>query len=365
MKILFLSDINNVHTKKWVKGILEAGHEILLFGLAEPKDDFYNEYKNLKIAASNFSGQYSGSSFSKLRYLKTVKELKSLYQDFKPDIVHAHYATSYGMLGAFLKHHPYLISVWGADVYDFPIKSFIHKTILKRNLSKADYIFSTSHVMAHETAKYTTKKIEVIPFGVDLEVFTPKPNVHSGAITVGIVKTLEEKYGISYLIEAFYKLHQKHPKIDKRLLIVGDGSLRNQLEQSVNKMGIANFVTFTGKVPHNEVPNYFNKMDIVVIPSILDSESFGVAAVEASACEKPVVVSNVGGLVEVVEHGVNGLVAEPKNAEDLADKIDQLIQNPQLRMKLGKNGRELAEERYDWDKCLKLQLDAYERIVNT
>jgi glycosyltransferase involved in cell wall biosynthesis len=122
-------------------------------------------------------------------------------------------------------------------------------------------------------------------------------------------------------------------------------------------------VRFTGKVPHNKIPMYFNQMDIVVIPSVLDSESFGVAAVEASACEKPVVVSNVGGLVEVIQDGVNGLVAEPKNALDLAEKIEVLIENVDLRKKLGKEGRKIALEKYDWNKCLENQINAYDFIL--
>jgi len=365
MKILFLSDINNVHTKKWVKGILEAGHEVVLFGLAGPADDYYRNFENLDIVAADFTGQYGASSLSKIKYLKTIKILRSVYKGFNPDIVHAHYATSYGLLGSFLNHHPYLISVWGADVYDFPKKSIFHKAVLKRNLSKADHIFSTSHVMADETSNYTNKEIQVIPFGVDMNVFKPVEKIKSAPLTIGIVKTLEYKYGISYLIDAFSQVKSKYPEIAMELLIVGDGSLRNTLEKQTRDLGIEEFAHFTGKVPHSDIPNYFNQMDIVVIPSVLDSESFGVAAVEASACEKPVIVSNVGGLVEVIQDGVNGLVAEPKNADDLADKIEILIEDPNLRIKLGKEGRKIALAKYEWNRCLKLQLDTYQRIVNT
>jgi len=363
MKILFLSDINNVHTKKWVKGILEAGHEVLLFGLAGSKDDFYKDYQELEIVAADFTGQYGASNFSKLKYLKTIKALKSAYSRFKPDIVHAHYATSYGLLGSFLKHKPFLISVWGSDIYNFPNKSVFHKAVLKRNLSKADYIFSTSHAMAKETGKYTDKSIQVIPFGVDVNVFRPMSTESANSLTIGVVKTLEPNYGISYLIDAFKIVQSHFPDQKLKLLIVGDGSLKESLIEQTQRLEISDSVSFTGRIDHSEVNQYYNRMDIVVIPSRVNSESFGVAAVEASACAKPVVASNTGGLKEVIKDGVNGLLVEPENPEDLAQKIQVLINNPDLRSSLGKKGREMVIEKYDWDKCLELQLIAYESIL--
>lgn len=363
MKILFLSDINNVHTKKWVKGILEAGHEVLLFGLAGSKDDYYEDFPKLEIISADFTGQYGASSFSKLKYLKTIKILKSAYSQFNPDIVHAHYATSYGMLGSLLKHKPFLISVWGSDIYNFPNKSIFHKALLKRNLSKADYVFSTSHDMAAETAKYTDKNIQVIPFGVDVNVFRPKSSESADSLTIGVVKTLEPNYGISYLIDAFKIVQSHFPDQNLKLLIVGDGSLKESLMHQTQRLEISDSVAFTGRIDHSEVNQYYNRMDIVVIPSRVNSESFGVAAVEASACAKPVVASNTGGLKEVIRDGINGLLAEPENPEDLAQKIQVLVDDPDLRSRLGKKGREKVIENYDWNKCLEIQIDAYKDIL--
>lgn len=365
MKILFLSDINNVHTKKWVKGILEAGHEVLLFGLAGPQDDFYRDFKNLKILAADFTGQYGASFLSKVKYLKTINLLRSAYKNFAPDIVHAHYATSYGLLGSFLKHQPFLISVWGSDIFKFPRTSIVHRKLLSYNLSRADYIFSTSHAMAKETGKYTRKEIQVIPFGVDTQVFKPAEKASTTTLTIGVVKTLEPNYGISYLIQAFSNIKEIYPEKAMELLIVGDGSLRESLEKQTQNLGIASHVRFTGKVPHSQIPEFFNQMDIVVVPSLIDSESFGVAAVEASACAKPVIASNTGGLKEVIQNGVNGLLSKPENASDIANKIELLIENPDLREEMGKKGRELAIEKYDWNKCLEIQLNAYENILKS
>jgi len=365
MKILFLSDINNVHTKKWVSGLAKRGCHVLAYGLAAPKDDFYTGMKNVEIAYSEFTNQGGPSRLSKIKYVTAKNKVKRLYKDFQPDIVHAHYATSYGLLGSFLNHHPFAISVWGEDVFSFPKESKIKNFIFNRNIRKADAIFSTSIVMAKETRKYTEKEVVVIPFGVDLNHFK-NLNDHGqrDSVNIGIVKTLEDKYGISYLINAFDILIKKYPDKKLKLTIVGAGSKEAELKDQVKSLRLENLVEFTGRIDHTKIPEAFNQMDIVVIPSVLDGESFGVAAVEASACEKPVVVSNVGGLPEVILDGETGLVVEPKDSKLLADKIEILIEDPKLREQMGKAGRNNVIAKYNWEDNLDLQIQQYQKLLN-
>ncbi len=110
----------------------------------------------------------------KIGYLTALFQVRKLVAQIKPDIVHAHYASGYGLLGAMVNFHPYIISVWGSDIFDFPKKSAVHRKVLQHNLSKADYICSTSHIMAGEIKKYINKKeIVITPFGVDCGKFKP------------------------------------------------------------------------------------------------------------------------------------------------------------------------------------------------
>jgi len=102
---------------------------------------------------------------------------------------------------------------------------------------------------------------------------------------------------------------------------------------------------FTGKVNYGEVPKYHNMLTISVFPSIFESESFGVSILEASACEKPVVVSNVGGLPEVVDDQKTGFIVPPKDPEKLAEAIEKLILNESLRLQIGKAGRIMVKEK--------------------
>lgn len=361
MRILLLSDLNSIHTKKWVTGLLDRGCELMVFGLSEPTDDFYDNL-NVAIAYANIKDARHRSLFSKLGYLSKIKEVKKAYRKFRPDIVHAHYATSYGLLGSFLKHTPYLISVWGTEIFDFPKASMLNRLILKRNLAKADFLYSTSLRMAEETKLYTSKVVDVVPFGVDVSRFQPGTfNENANTITIGIIKTLEKNYAIDDLIKAFGILVQKHADKTFNLLIAGEGSQRQMLEALVEELKLSDRVIFLGFVKHHEVPATFAKMDIAVISSL--AESFGVSAVEAAACSLPVVATRVGGLPEVVKDGETGLLCEPANPEDLAAKLSLLIEDDDLRKKMGNAGRHFVLTHYDWEKNVDTMFAHYQAVL--
>lgn len=363
MKILLLSDLNSIHTKKWVKAIAQNGFELFVFGLSPSTDEFYENFSKVQIGSANQKNLRGRSLFSKLGYLKQVNSLKQIYTSFKPDLVHAHYASSYGLLGSYLKHKPFLISMWGTDIVEFPKLNVLNRLLLKRNLRKADYLFSTSHSMAEEAKLYTNKEINIVPFGVDLTLFKPHSKAASDEIVIGIVKTLELNYGIHFLIDAFQLLVSQLPNQQLKLIIAGSGSQDVNLKKQVLDLSLTPFVEFTGYISNEKIASCFNRFDIAVIASL--EESFGVSAVEASACEKPVVATCVGGLMEVVIDNVTGLHCEPANSRDLAEKLKILIENPMLRDELGKNGRVHVLKNYDWNQNVALMIDHYRRIYNS
>ena len=130
---------------------------------------------------------------------------------------------------------------------------------------------------------------------------------------------------------------------------MGKGSLDWRLKELVQELELESDIIFTGFINHNEVEKYHNMLDILIAYSTDDSESFGVAVLEASACEKPVVVANVGGLPEVVENGITGFVVESKNITMLADALIKLILHPELRIEMGIKGRERVIKEYNWN----------------
>ena len=351
MKVLLLSDINSSHTKKWAIELAGKGIEIGIFSLSSPKDNWNEQYKNISVFCPlKLKHQvFQSGLINKLKYLKAIPLLKKIIKQYKPDLLHAHYASSYGLIGTFAKFHPYIVYVWGSDVFDFPHHNFLNKKLIAYVFSKADKIISISHIMAKEINKYTNKDITVIPFGVDIEKFKPfkaESIFNESDIVIGTIKTLETKYGIEYLIDAFKIVSGKYPHLPLKLMIGGSGSLDLFLKEKVKTLNISDKVVFTGQISLDKVPMYHNMISIFVQVSVLDSESFGVSVVEASACAKPVVVSNVGGLKEVIDNEVTGLVVKAKNSEETAAAIERLINDKPFAKLLAENGREKVERLY-------------------
>ena len=363
MKIIFLGEAGSIHTIRWVNSLSEKGLEVILVSLKGEVETIGKINDNVKVIYLPFG--------TKLGYYLNVFALKKIISKEKPDLINAHYASGYGTLGRLSGFNKKLLNVWGSDVYDFPNESKIKKRIIEKNLKNYTAIASTSYCMAEETKKYLenkSKEIFITPFGVDTEKFK-NLNIEKkeNEITIGIVKTLTEKYGIEYLIKAIKELEnildiENYKKI--RLLIYGKGELKNKLEDLTKELQIEDKVIFKGYISNEDVPKALNEMDIFVVPSILDSESFGVAAVEAMACEIPVIASSVGGLKEVIVDKETGYLVPKKDHKEIAKYLKKLILDKNLRTSLGKNGRKRVLENYDWNSNVDYMIKIYREIVN-
>ena len=357
MKILIISDANSSHTYKWVKGLSKFDLEICLWSLSKPVDEKYSNLPN--VIVRYFFNKNNGYNFlDKIKYLFALKNLKQVLKEFKPDILHAHYATSYGLLGRLTKFKPFILSVWGSDVFDFPRRNKIFQLIFESNLRSATMVLSTSHAMAEEISLYFKGKITVTPFGVDTNLFSPKNASRDPDIfVIGCVKSLRPVYGIDYLLKAFSLLVYKYPNKKIFLKIVGEGFERDNLEKLSLDLKVNHLVTFVGKVEPDLVPDYHNQMDVEVYPS--RQESFGVSVIEANSCGIPVIVSNIGGLPEVVDNNVSGFVVKSGSPEEIFKGLEKLFLSPELRLSMGISGRNWVRNKFDWNTNLLQMRDIY------
>jgi len=181
----------------------------------------------------------------------------------------------------------------------------------------------------------------------------PEPNYSHQNYACFIGRISEEK-GVDLLIEAFKLLRNSQFK----LKIIGDGPLRNHFEEKIKKEGI-NGIEFLGRKEHLESIEILKNAKFLMLPSIW-YEMFPVTLIEAFACGKPVVASNLGVFAELVQDGITGLLFEVGNVEDLAEKIEWMIGNDCLEM--GKNARELFEERYSERKNFEILMEIYNKI---
>ena len=365
MKVLLLGNPESPHTVRWVKALALKGVQVLLLSLNKVSNDLFADQSNVEVHSLGLSNRFvmhKNPRFIKIVYLGILPKIKRAIKSFRPDILHSHYVSSYGLLGALTGFHPYVISIWGSDIYRFPHRSRMNRMMIKNSLNKADVILSTSNNMVSQIKRFTSKPVEIIPFGIDTEMFRSLPlNSNENHFVIGTVKHLKKIYGIDILIKAFKYLTDWNPGLNLKLLIVGEGRERRNLQRLADKLEISKKVEFTGNVEPDQVPNYINRMDVFAALSVC-RESFGVSVLEAGACQRPVVVSNVSGFNEIVKHNSTGLLVQQNEVLEPAEVIHKLIHNPSLRYELGKNARAHVEENYGFNNSISNLMRIYNRI---
>ena len=361
-RILLLADINSVHTQKWAIGLANNGYKIGIFSFNGPETNWYKQY-NIDCLHKPSIVKSSNKFLAKLAYIAFLPKVKAVIKEFQPDILHAHYASSYGLLGALSGFHPYIISAWGTDVMKFPHINFLTKQIIKYNLRSADSICATSHTIEKHIHQLINKKVEVIPFGVDLTEFVNRKNFEKddSVFTIGCTKALEKIYNINALILSFSELKQKFPSRKIKLVIVGDGTERASLEKMVSDLYLNDDVVFEGKLSHAEVAIKINEFDVLV--NLSEYESFGVSVVEAMACQIPVIVSDAEGLKEVVNNQNNGTIVSSNNIHQITNALEKLMLNEELRNRIGINAVERVRNNYNWLANLQQMIKVYNSVL--
>ena len=366
MRVLMVADARSVHTRRWAASLNDSGVGTAVYSLYPSPDDFFEVHGirlyvfDLFTYKSNKGVRAAAGALA--MHIKAVADLKKVLRIESPDILHAHYATSFGLIAALTGFSPFIISVWGSDVYEFPYLSRINSKTVRFIFRKADCVLSTSCAMAAQTRKFTDKPIQITPFGVDISLFRKfeKNGAVEGKFVIGNVKTLAPKYGIDVLIRAFRVVRENNGSLPCKLVIIGDGPCRKEYEELARELGVSEDVEFVGKVPNNELPWWYNSFSVAV--SLSRSESFGVVAVEAMACGCPVVVSDADGFREVVQDGITGFVVPKEEPQKAAAAIQRFIDSPSLREVIGNNGIEHVKSRYSWKDCVAKMISIYSDV---
>ena len=359
MKLAFLSNWDSPHFQRWALELDRRGHDVHVITqhYESPRKGTVNLYR---LPFKGLAGYFLNLPFAR----KIVFRIK-------PDLIHAHYATGYGLLGKFSSWKPFLISVYGDDVYNVPERSRFHRNLVCNNLRGADRICSTSQNMINRIMQLEPdlQNTCVIPFGIDTTKFSPKLTARTDDfITIGVVKLLLPNAGIDILLKAVRKVIDELERSNERsadqlrLLIVGSGPELSNLVALAKVLGLWHITEFAPQVPHEIIPAYFQRMDIYC--ALSREESFGVAALEASACEIPVIASREKGLLENHVDGVTALFVNKDEVSAAAKSLIRLILDPSLRSRLGRNGRKHVITNFEWNKCVNMMESVYNTVLN-
>lgn len=197
-------------------------------------------------------------------------------------------------------------------------------------------------------------RVSVIPNGVDLTRLTPRVESDRVPYRIVCIARLSWEKGLSTLLAALVNVRRAIP--DAHLVLVGDGPLRQSLVEDAERLGVSDAVTFRGALPHDEALVVLKTADVFVCPSL--AEGLGIVFIEAQACGVPAIGTRVGGIPDVIEDGVTGLLVPPEDAVALGDAIRRIMYDPVLATQLVAAARSRLD-RFSWDRIARQVLDVY------
>jgi glycosyltransferase involved in cell wall biosynthesis len=298
--------------------------------------------------------------------LRSVQRVADAIRSSRCEVVHAHhlYSSTLVPVAARLAARPSVCTL-----YSLPQQGGGRDALKERLCASAAgrsraLIFVSEAALKQFAARYRRRPSwRVLPNGIDLETWSPGPGrlphklrIPDGAPVVSISGALRATKGHALAIAAWHSVLLRVP--EARLVIVGDGPERATLRQQVQRAGLQHRVVIAGRIDDElERVNIVRASDIELLPSY--GEALPMSLIEASACARPVVATNVGGVREVVSDGVSGRLIPPGEITAIADVVIELLQDPQLRARMGQAGRPLVQRRFDMYEWARRLADTY------
>jgi len=302
--------------------------------------------------------------------LSLATKMLEVFETESLDLLHVHYAIPHSVSAllarqmAAPKRLPFITTLHGTDI-TLVGNNHNFLPITRYSIEQSDGVTSISKYLLDRTIKeFDIKRhIEVIPNFVNCELYSrqPDPELRAAWAPNGesIVMHLSNFRPVKRILDAIQIFALLREKMPAKLVMVGDGPDREAAEQLAQKLKVAEDVLFLGK--QNDVHIKLSQADLFLLPSQL--ESFGLAALEAMACEVPVIATNVGGLPEVIQHGVDGYLVEPGDVKQAAKYAIDLLSRPDRGREIGRLARIHAKKNYCANDVIPMYERYYEKIL--
>ncbi len=354
-----LGGIEN-HVKMLAEGLIQRGIDVQVLVTNTGLRTVIEEIEGVPVIKAGCPLRISGAPISPSFY--------AWMRRLKPDIAHLHFPNPPGELGQlFLGRSRRLVLTYHSDVVRQKYLLRLYKPFLWKVLAKADRIIAATpnHIQSSSYLSQMAEKCIIIPYGINLTRFEN--------VGMGQVEVIKRRYGCPLLLFVgrlrYYKglqyLLEAMRQIEARLLVVGTGPMEREWRALAEELGLQDKIFFLGEVPDEELPFYYHACDLFVLPASHRSEAFGLVQVEAMACGKPIVGTELGtGTSYVNVHGETGLVAPPRDPKALVEAINQLLADESLRRRLGKRGGERVRE-FSKEAMVTRIVELYEELLAT
>lgn len=300
--------------------------------------------------------------------IKVIGEIKKFVSVENIDIIHSHgyKGNFYGLMASKFSRVPIIttIHLWTGETRKLRFYEYLDKRWLVKSMNHVVLVSPTFYSDV-KNSNLGTEHITFIPNGIDTETFNPSRVSGSvrkefgieKALIIGNVARFHQEKGHVQLINIFNRIQSQIP--EARLLLVGDGPLRNNLKSLVRRLDLQDKVIFAGV--RSDLPALYKAMDIFVMPS--QKEGMPMALLEAMAMALPVVATAVGGIPYVISKDGDGVLVEPQDADALFDAITSLIKDSSYRRRLGNRARAKIVSQFSLQILYKKYLEVYEKIL--
>lgn len=365
MHICYLADIRSIHTRRWIE-YFAPHHRVTLITLDYPETSeliaHRSFYESIGVEILMVPYAFPSIILAPLRIRNILKRLD-------PDVIHSHYATQYGFCAA-LSGLPYILTLWGSDIFLDPKKNPLFGYMVKKAVRKADVITcdGMNYLPAILDLGGEEKKIHIIHHGVDTALFNPAKrnrNLFEGLFPdqnnpiIIDIRGFRSVYNAETLIRAVPSVLKDIP--DAKFILAGEGEEKTQSQDLAASLGVSDAVIFVGWIPHDDLPGFISSADVYVSTSLSDGGAV-VSTLEALASGLPVVVTDSGDHALWVQNDVNGFIIPKKDSEMLAKKIVYLLQNDDTKIRFGAASRRIAEEKAGYDIQMKEMGMIYNRL---
>lgn len=358
IKLCILGSAESIHTVKWANFMAANSCEVILISFSAPSN-LLNKNIHVEILP-----QFSNL----IPHMTKIFFLKKFLRRSSCDLYQVHSVGSYALLGIMLGIDKFVATPWGSDILlagKNPIKNFV----IQKTISKASHFTCDSYEIRNLLVSRGAKlnEISVINFGVDTNLFRKldkyvtreKLGFDKNQFIIISTRSLETIYDINTIINAFAEMRVSvnHAK----LLLIGGGTLREELIEKVKSLNLDNDVEFLGRVENNLLVQYLNAADVYISASLSDA---GIAAstAEAMACELICVITNVRENSKWIEDSTNGFLFEQRNVSELAEVLKRIYKNLENLSNLKVKARKTIVENNDYLNEMSKVLDLYRRI---
>lgn len=295
------------------------------------------------------------------------------------DVIHAHWVLPNAPVAALVAQRhklPLVVSMHGSDVF-MAEKNGVFAAAARWCFDRAAWMTACSDDLMQRALALGAdeSRTELIPYGADAKAFRVQPHdaervraelqLQGEHVMILAVGRMVYKKGFEFLVRAMPKILQGAP--NARLVLVGYGDLRDELQAHAHALGLNGHVTFAGRVPRQEIAAYFGAADIVSVPSVRDEagnvDGLPNVVLEGMAAGKPIVASNIAGFPDVIGEGESGLLVPEKDSDAIADAVVRLARDAELRTRLGAHGRAQVHADLNWENVARRFVGVYERVA--